>query len=58
MRCLEHWTNYEAALSINFKNVNINPKQKNSIHFNVFEIKKREEIQCNQRYTWLIENHA
>ena len=58
LRCLEHWTNYGGALSINFKNVNINPKQKNSIHFNFFEIKKREEIQCNQRYTWLIENHA
>ena len=57
LKCAKHWTNYRAALSINFKNININSKQKSSIHFNFFEIKNREEIQCNQRYTWFIENH-
>ena len=48
--------NYGATLSINSKKVNINPKQKNYIHFYIFGIKKRKEIECNWTNTYLIEN--
>ena len=58
MKCPKDWTNYGAALSINLKKVTINPKQKHSMHFGFFGIKKRREIQCNGTYTCLIENHA
>ena len=58
LKCAKHWTNYGAALSISLKKANINPKQKNSIHFDFFRIKKRKAIQCNGTYTCLIENLA
>ena len=48
--------NFGATLSINLKKVNINPKQKNYIHFDIFGIKKRKEIECNWTNTYLIEN--
>ena len=48
--------NFGATLSINLKKVNINPKQKNYIHFDIFGIKKGKEIECNWTNTYLIEN--
>ena len=48
--------NYGATLSINLQKVNINPKPKNSIHFDIFGIKRGKEIECNWTNTYLIEN--
>ena len=48
--------NFGATLSINLKKVNINPKQKNYIHFYIFGIKKGKQIECNLTNTQLKEN--
>ena len=48
--------NFGATLSINLKKVNINTKQKNSIHFHIFGIKKGKEVECNWTNTYLMEN--
>ena len=40
--------NFGATLSVNLKKVNINPKQKNYIHFSIFGIKNGKEITMGQ----------
>ena len=39
-----------------WKKVNINHTKKTSIHFGIFGIKNRTEMQCHATYTYLIEN--
>ena len=42
MKCPKHWTNYGVTHSINLKKLNINPKQKESKHFDIFATKKEK----------------
>ena len=49
-------SNYGARLSINLKKVNINPTQKNYIHFDIFGIKRGKELEWNWTNSCFIEN--
>ena len=44
MKCAKHCTNHGAIHSINLKILNINPKRKESIHFDIFGMKKKKQV--------------
>ena len=51
MKCAKHCTNHGAIHSINLKILNINPKRKESIHFDIFGMKKKKSSATRNIFT-------